>query len=249
MSGVQRTGGIVRRHFEVGETAVTILVEESFVPIAKESIFRSRSIIQGFIAQDPLFKDILEPYQEPEGADPIIKRMCSAARKAKVGPMAAVAGTIAEEAVRAMVTAGARQAAVDNGGDISMFLSEPMEIGIFAGESSIKDLGFRFPAQERYYSVCTSSGTVGPSISFGIADAAVVLAEEAALADACATRLGNEVRSQEEEEILRALDVVMKVEGVDGAMVILGDKMAMKGKLPPLVKAKVSLRSISRSEL
>lgn len=62
MSEVQKAGRVVRRHFEVGETAATILAEKRFVPLAKESIFRSRSIIQGFIAQDPLFKDTLEPY-------------------------------------------------------------------------------------------------------------------------------------------------------------------------------------------
>ncbi|HUL40186.1 MAG TPA: UPF0280 family protein [Methanomassiliicoccales archaeon] len=249
MSEAKKPDGIVRRHFEVGETAVTILAEERFVPLATESIFRSRSIIQGFIAQDPLFKDTLEPYDQPESADPLIERMCDASRIAGVGPMASVAGVIAEAAVRSMVEAGARQAAVDNGGDISMYLSEPLEVGIFAGESPIKDLGLRFPAEERYYSVCTSSGTVGPSISFGISDAAVVLAEDAALADACATRLGNEVQSSDEEGMLHALGVIMDVEGVDGALVIVGDRMAMKGRLPPLVRTKVSMRSISRSEL
>jgi len=248
MSRSQGISGTVRHHFEVGETAVTIVAEARFVPFAKESIFRSRSIIQGLIAQDPLFKDTLEPYDEPEGSDPIIRRMCAAARKANVGPMAAVAGAIAEEAVRAMVGAGARQAAVDNGGDISMFLSEPMEVGIFAGESSVKDLGMRFPAEGRYYSICTSSGTVGPSISFGIADAAVVLAEDAALADACATRLGNEVQTSEEEGMLYALEAILRIEGVDGALVIVGDKVAMQGRLPQLVKVKLSPGSISRLE-
>jgi len=246
MSGDQGPGDLVRRHFEVGETAVTILAKEVFLPIAKESIFRSRSTIQGLIAQDPLFKDTLEPYQEPAGADPLIVSMCSAARRAGVGPMAAVAGAIAEEAVRAMVGAGASQAAVDNGGDICMFLTEPLEVGIFAGESPLRDVGMRFPAEGRYYSICTSSGTVGPSISFGIADAAVVLAEDASLADACATRLGNEVQSADEEGMLRALEVVMRVDGVDGAMVIVGEKVAMRGRIPRLIKVVVPADSISR---
>jgi ApbE superfamily uncharacterized protein (UPF0280 family) len=246
MSKVQSASGIVRSHFEVGETAVTILAEERFVPIAKESIFHSRSVIQGFIAQDPLFKDTLEPYLEPEDAHPLIKRMCSAARKAKVGPMAAVAGAIAEEAVRAMVDAGARHAAVDNGGDISMFLSEPMEVGIFAGDSILKDLGMRFPAEERFYSVCTSSGTVGPSISFGIADAAVVMAEDAALADACATRLGNEAQIANEDAMSFALEVVMRIDGVEGALLIIGDKMGLRGRIPQLIRTKITDGSIAR---
>jgi ApbE superfamily uncharacterized protein (UPF0280 family) len=248
MSEAHKARGIVRRHFEVGETAVSILAEERFVPLAKESIFHSRSIIQGFIAQDPLFRDTLEPYDEPAGAHALIKKMCSASRKAEVGPMAAVAGAIAEEAVRSMVEAGASQAAVDNGGDIAMFLSEPMEVGVFAGESPIKDLGLRFPVNEKYYSVCTSSGTVGPSISFGIADAAVVLAEDAALADACATRLGNEVTGSEELDLLRALDSVLGIEGVDGGIVVVGERMAMRGRIPELVKARVPADAITRIE-
>ena len=248
MSTDRRTDGLVRRHFEVGETAVTIVAEERFVAIAKDSIFRSRSIIQGFIAQDPIFKDTLEPYDEPEDADPLIKRMCSAARKANVGPMAAVAGAIAEEAVRAMVGAGAKQAVVDNGGDISMLLIEPMVVGIFAGESLVRDIGLRFIPEGRMCSVCSSSGTVGPSISFGIADAAVVLAQDAALADACATRLGNEVQASDDEGLFFALDAIMGIEGVDGALVIVGEKVALRGKIPELVKVEVSPDAISRIE-
>lgn len=249
MSTNRRPDELVRRHFEVGETAVTIVAEERFIAIAKDSIFRSRSIIQGFIAQDPIFKVTLEPYDEPEEADPLIKKMCSAARKARVGPMAAVAGAIAEEAVRAMVEAGAKQAVVDNGGDISMFLTEPLEVGIFAGDSPIKDLGMRFPAESRYFSICTSSSTVGPSISFGIADAAVVLAEDAALADACATRLGNEAKGMEEASMTSALDEVISIDGVKGALLIIGDRMAMRGHIPELVKVRIVQESISHIEL
>lgn len=240
---------LVRRHFEVGETAVTILAEERFLPLAKESIFRSREIIQGFIAQDPLFKDALEPYPVPLDAHPLIQRMCAASAKAKVGPMAAVAGTIAKEAVRAMVQSGARQVVVDNGGDIAMFLTEDLDIGLYAGASGIRDVGFRIPGEGREYAVCTSSGTVGPSISFGIADAAVVFAEDAALADACATRLGNEVQSGEEEGMLYAIETVLRLQGVEGALVVVGERMAMRGKVPRLVRAKVPPSSIARIEL
>lgn len=239
----------VRRHFEVGETAVTILAEERFLPLAKDSIFRSRGVIEGFIARDPLFRDTYEPYDPPADADPLIKKMCTASARAGVGPMATVAGSIAQEAVRALVGAGARQAVVDNGGDISMFLTEGIDIGLYAGTSKIRDVGFRFPGEGRMYSVCTSSGMVGPSISFGIADAAVVFAEDAVLADACATRLGNDVQIDEEEGMLYAIDLILRIPGVDGALVVVGDKMAMMGKVPELVKVKMSAGSISRLEL
>ena len=237
---------LVRRHFEFEQTAVTILCEEHFSGVAERSIFRSREIIQRFILFDPLFQDTLEPYAEPEHIDPLIGRMCHAARCAEVGPMAAVAGAIAEEAVKAMVEAGAEQAVVDNGGDIAMFLSEPLDIALYAGQSSIRDVGFRLPGGRRMYGVCTSSGTVGPSISFGTADAAVVFAEDVCLADACATRLGNEVKSADERVMRHALDVVLQIEGVDGALVVAGERMVMRGHVPELVKVKMNPDGISQ---
>lgn len=237
--------GHVRRHFELKETAVTIVCEERYLGTAERSIFRSRETIERFIILDPLFRDTLEPYDEPAGADPLIKGMCRAARKAGVGPMAAVAGAIAQAAVADMVAEGAEQAMVDNGGDIALWLSEPCDIALYAGESGVKDLGFRFEAERRPYAVCTSSGTVGPSISFGVADAAVVFAADATLADACATRLGNEVKSGEEEVMRHALEVVLGIEGVDGAMAVVGDRLAMKGRLPQLIKVKAGRDRIS----
>jgi ApbE superfamily uncharacterized protein (UPF0280 family) len=249
MSPGPEGGPVVRKHFQVGETAVTILAEEPYIPLARESIYKSREIIQRFIAYDPIFKDTLEPFTPPFEAHPLIRAMCSASAKARVGPMAAVAGAIAKEAVRAMVMAGARQAVVDNGGDIAMFLTRTLDIGLFAGTSSITDVGFRMPGERREYGACTSSGTVGPSISFGVADAAVVFAEDAMLADACATRLGNEVGTGEEGDMLKAIDVVLRIHGVDGALVVVGDRMAMRGKLPSLVKVKVPPSAISRIEI
>jgi ApbE superfamily uncharacterized protein (UPF0280 family) len=237
---------LVRRHFEFKQTAVTIVCEEAYLDAARRSIFRSRETIERFIVFDPLFQDTLEPYEVPDGADPLIERMCAAARAAGVGPMAAVAGSIAEEAVKAMVEAGAEQAVVDNGGDIALYLSEPMDIALFAGQSAIRDLGFRLPGERRPYGVCTSSGTVGPSISFGVADAAVVFAPEASLADACATRLGNEVKSGQEEIMRHALEVVCGIEGVDGALVVVEDRMALRGRVPELVKVKMGPDRISQ---
>jgi hypothetical protein len=237
---------LVRRHFEFKETAVTIVCEERFLDIARRSIFRSRETIERFILFDPLFKDTLEPYEEPRDSDPMVRRMCAAARAANVGPMAAVAGAIAEEAVKAMVEAGAEQAIVDNGGDIAMFLSETTNIALYAGQSSIKDVGFRLSGERRVYGVCTSSGTVGPSISFGVADAAVVFAPDVSLADACATRLGNEVRNGDEAVMRHALHVVCGIEGVDGALVVVDDQMAMGGHVPELVKVKTGPDRISK---
>ncbi|MDD1771234.1 MAG: UPF0280 family protein [Methanomassiliicoccales archaeon] len=240
---------VVRRHFELNETAVTILAEERYIAVAERSVFETREEIERFVAADPLFRDTLEPYQEPASAHPIIKRMCDAARLADVGPMAAVAGVIADEAVDAMVSAGSKHCVVDNGGDIAMLLSESVDVGIFTLNPKFQGLGLRFGPSKDRCSVCTSSSTVGPSISLGVAEAATVFSPDAAVADACATRLGNLVKSDEEEVIKGALEDVTWIPGVDGALVIVGDKMAVKGKVPKIVKVRLDPDAISRRQL
>ncbi len=238
---------IVRRHFEVEETAVTIVAEEEFIHIAEESIFRSREIIQRFIEEDRLFQLTLEPYEPPEDAPQLIRRMCSASSQAEVGPMATVAGAIAEEAVQSMLEEGAKHAIIDNGGDLAMHLQKKVDIGIFAGEN-VKGLGMECLPRLETFGICTSSGTIGPSISFGIADAATVVSSNVALADACATKLGNQVKSDDDQTISTALDEIMTIKGVEGALVIVNGKIAIKGRLPKLIKADFGDDRISKIE-
>lgn len=224
-----------RVHFEVKETAVTILGDEQCIPAAVDAIFRCREILEEYLRRDPFFGITLEPHTPDDDVPPLIRRMSDASRRAGVGPMASVAGIIAEEGVRAMVKAGAENAVIDNGGDIAMFISRPIRIGIYAGDS-VRGLGFECMPRESIFGICTSSGTVGPSLSFGMADAATTIGEDVALADACATRLGNEITDYEERTFSRALDVITSIEGIEGAMAIAGGRVAMKGKLPRLVR-------------
>ncbi len=237
---------IVREHFELRETAVTIVAEERYVADAKRSIFESRQTLERFIAADPFFRSTLEPYPESADAPALIRRMCDAARAADVGPMASVAGAVAEAAVEAMRKAGAVHALVDNGGDIAMVLDREVDIGIFAGSSRFSELAFRFGPVDHVMGICTSSATVGPSISFGIADAAIVVSDNVALADACASMLGNLVRSDDGAALGRAVDAVAAVEGVTGCAAIVGDRIALKGSLPRMVRAEGTFSRAAR---
>lgn len=236
-----------RKHFEVGETAVTIVAEDEHLEAAQASIFRSRETVQRFIGRDPFFQTTLEPYPCPADAPPLIARMCSAALKADVGPMAAVAGAIAERAVLDMREAGATQAIVDNGGDIALLLDRETSVGLYAGEH-IKGIGFLCPPREGVFGICTSSATIGPSISFGISDAATVIAADVTLADACATRLGNLLTSDRDEVMRSALGEVCSIAGVEGAVAVVGEKMAMKGRLPKLTRVTVPAGKVARIE-
>lgn len=238
---------MIRKHFEVRETAVTILAEERYVPIAQSSIFRSRDIIERFTVEHPLFRWTMEPYQCPTRADDLVRRMCEASCLAGVGPMATVAGAIAERAVLDMREAGATHAIVDNGGDIALLLDRKTDIGLYAGPA-IKGLGFACSPREEVFGICTSSATIGPSISFGVSDAATVIASNVTLADACATRLGNLLTSGQDVAMERALNDVCSIPGVEGAVGVIGERIGMKGRLPPLVRTEVPVGRIARIE-
>ena len=226
---------LVKQHFEVRQTAVTMIAEVRYLTVAKEAIFEAREVIERFIAFDPLFRDTLEPYDEPDDAPPLIRRMCDAGRAAGVGPMAAVAGAIAEHSVQAMQRKGADHAVVDNGGDIALLLAEEANVGIYTLNPKFRGLGLRCLPSDSIFGICTSSGLIGPSISFGKAEAAMVISRDVALADACATKLGNLIVSDDRDVIQGALDTVTSIVGVRGAIVIVGDSIGVKGDLPELM--------------
>ncbi|MDD1748763.1 MAG: UPF0280 family protein [Methanothrix sp.] len=236
---------ILREHFQLKETIVTIFArEERHIDAARESIRVQRAYLENFIRKDPFFQITLEPYDlVQDDAPQIVKQMIEKSNVFGIGPMAAVAGAIAGFAVQAMIDEGATYAVVDNGGDICILNDLPIVVGIYAGSSPIRDLAFQLEKRHRPLGICTSSGTVGPSISFGCADAAAVISQDVALADAAATALGNAVTAEGPlQECFQAIDRP----GIDGALVIRGDKMALWKDLPPLRRARVGTERITR---
>lgn len=237
---------ILREHFQLKETIVTISArEQSHIEAAKSSIKEQRKYLEDFIEKDPFFMLTLDPYDlEIEDAPDIVQQMARCSAVFGIGPMSAVAGVIAKFAVEAMMEAGATYAVVDNGGDVSILNDQLVLVGIYAGASPIKDLAFVVPSRTEPLGICTSSGTVGPSISFGCADAATVISLDPALADAAATTLGNAVQANNElEDCFRAIDRP----GIDGALVIRGEEMAVWGELPTLRRTRVGAERITRA--
>jgi len=238
-----------REHFQLKETIVTILADRAeWIDVAKEEIFASRLIIENYISAHPFFKATLEAYDVDENAPPLIQRMIRAGNTFNIGPMSAVAGTIAEAAVIKMKDAGAVFALVDNGGDMAVYNagSEPTVVGIYAGNSSVQNTGFLIEPADDISGICTSSGTVGPSVSFGIADAAIIFSKNVSLGDAAATALGNALKETGAENIKKALLVVSDVDGIDGAVLIQGNDIGFIGKVPRLVKANVDYDIITK---
>jgi hypothetical protein len=232
--------------YRIKETIITVIADEAYHDVCLDSVKRSRASLEAHILKDPFFKVTFEPHHCDERSPVIVKRMVSATKKAGVGPMAAVAGAIASIAVEDMAAAGAKYAIVDNGGDIALINDETVIIGIYAGESPIKGLGLEIPPRDNILGVCTSSGTVGPSISMGNSDAAIVVSDEVSIADACATALGN--RIHDENSLSTAFEFLKEVPEVSGALGIIGDRMATYGKLPKIVRANVDHDKITKWE-
>lgn len=234
-----------RHEVRIKETIATIIADGRFISVAEVEIARQRSFIENYILEYPCFRTALEPYPVLPDAPEIIFRMADAAARVGVGPMAAVAGAVAEFALKAMIEAGATHAIVDNGGDIAMVLSQPIIVGIFTGPAKIKDIGLKFQPRPGIIGVCTSSGTVGHSLSFGQADAATVISSDVCLADAAATALGNAMKKNDSALIEEGMKNV-QIEGIEGMLVIVDDTMAYCGNLPEIVKIKMDMEKISK---
>ena len=228
---------IMKSHFEIGETAVTVISDEEYISVAEQAIFEARERILRKISEDPFFMTTYDPYPVSEDDDELIKRMCEASQLADVGPMAGVAGAVAVFAVEKMAEAGAPYAIVENGGDIAMKTDRDVTVGVFQDDERFRELAFRIPKRDGIFGVCSSSGNIGPSVSFGKSSISTVFSDNVILADACATALGNLIRNGEADEMSSALEKIGKIEGVDGCAAISNGLFAMFGDVPELVKA------------
>jgi len=221
--------GLVGFRVLVKETDLWVLAARDFTTEVMEVLLQERRQLESYLAAHPGFLEALAPWPEDPFAPPVVREMLAGSAKAGVGPMAAVAGALAERVGRALASLSA-EVIVENGGDIFLKLQEPATIALAAGNSPLSGrVGLKIEPAWAPLGVCTSSGTVGHSLSFGRADAACVLAASAALADAAATALGNRVPIA--AAIPEALEWVGAIPDIMGAVVIVGDKLGAWGRV------------------
>ena len=188
-----------------------------------------RQQMDAYIMRHAAFAKSLEPVKPMSGAPDVIKDMCRAGYAANVGPMAAVAGAFAAH-VGSELLRHTKQVIVENGGDVFMKTDARRTVAVYAGESPISmRIGIEVDTSAAPMAICTSSGRIGHSKSFGSADAAVVLSHDACLADACATWLGNDIKK--EDDLQRALDTIIAVDGVIGAVAVMGQTCGAVGNI------------------
>ncbi|HUK85244.1 MAG TPA: UPF0280 family protein [Candidatus Acidoferrum sp.] len=227
---------LFKEKFTLKESQCTIISDQKKgIQTAIESIKRNRQELEIYNRANPKFLLTLKPVTPPE--KPIVaKLMAQAAEEAGVGPMAAVAGVIADLAVNDIINKGCQVAVVENGGEISATSNTPIDVAVAVGEEPLsKKFGFRltdFPI-----GVATSSGRFSHAFSFGDAEAATVFCKNAGLADAAATCVGNVVKGENVQAAIKAgISRGLSIQGVEGILIIYKGQVGTTGKIPQIIK-------------
>jgi hypothetical protein len=196
----------------------------------EERIKLYRWDIESYIERDHRFLTALRPLPIELNAPPIIREMAGKSKEANVGPMATVAGAICEFLGRDLLKKGYKDVVIENGGDIFLKTRKARLIGIYSGRSKLwNNLCLKIKPKDTPLGICTSSGTIGHSLSFGQADSVVILSKSASLADAVATATCNRINFK--QDLQKALDFARKIKGVLGVVIILKNNLVSWGKI------------------
>ncbi|MFP4307693.1 MAG: UPF0280 family protein [Desulfococcaceae bacterium] len=243
-------GGRAGFRVAVQETDLFIHADRPLEREARDAVLAVRGPLENYIRRHPDFLAVLTPWTPPDIAPGIAGEMAEAGRKVGVGPMAAVAGAVAAGAGKRLL-AFSEEVIVENGGDVFLHTRKPVTVALFAGKSPLSlRVGVQIDPAGESMAICTSSGTVGHSLSRGKADAACVVSRSAPLADAAATALGN--RIQDRSDIDPGLEWARSIEGVLGVMIVVGDRIGVWGAVdlvplrPPKAEKKVEPRPGNR---
>ncbi len=228
-------GTLNRFELSFKESRIVVLCDMDSRKEAKEELERTYILLEEYIRNNPFYQSTYEPLEVGDKAPSIVKEMAESSRKAGVGPMASVAGAFSEHLRDFLLQSGATEAIVENGGDIALKVNNEVTIGLYAGSSIYSGkIALKIKPENTPLGVCTSSASIGHSISLGEADAVTVLSDSTPLADAAATSIANVVRGPDGVET--ALEKVKDIRGVMGAMVVLDTELGCWGSLPEIIQ-------------
>ncbi|MBN2250526.1 MAG: UPF0280 family protein [Candidatus Altiarchaeota archaeon] len=226
---------LVKSCIDYKKTRLTIFSENTITDEIKEELVRHYRLLEDYIRENPLFLSAYEPLPVKKNAPRIARDMAEAAVKADVGPMAAVAGAFSDIMGELILNKGSEEAIVINGGDIFIKTTRERRVKIHAGPSKLSEkIGFKVAPNETPLGICTSSDSVGHSISLGRSDAVAAVASTACLADAAATAIGNETGG--ENPIKKGIKKAKKIDGLLGAVIIKDMDAGFWGRLPEIIK-------------
>lgn len=227
------SGHLTAFEVTVKETDLHVQARSDLSALTRDLIIEQRGYLEAYIGQHPAFLSTLSPWTPTGPAPNIVLDMVAAGRAAGVGPMAAVAGAVAEYVGRGLLEQ-TDEVIIENGGDIFLQTREAVNVALFAGTSPLSlRIGLRTGGQNDPAAVCTSSGTVGHSLSFGRADAVCVVSRSCALADAAATAIGNRIHCS--QDIPAGIDFAKRIQGVLGVVIVAAEKMGAWGAVEVVV--------------
>jgi ApbE superfamily uncharacterized protein (UPF0280 family) len=214
---------------KIKETDILLSSERLLEKEAVDATWKYRNQIESYIKRDQGFLESLNPYPVKDFAPAIVKEMAEAGGKADVGPMAAVAGAIAEYVGRDLLNFS-DQVILENGGDIFLRTRIERKVAIFSESSKFaRNVAIEVNPERTPIGICTSSGKIGHSFSFGRADSVTILSKSAALADAVATAVGNLV--SEGKDIQKGIYFCKTIEEVEGVIIIIDDQIGIWGDI------------------
>ena len=213
------------------ETEVCVLADSAVdIDLIYKRIQDYRAQIEKYIQRDPGFLTSLKPVPVESTAPSIVKEMAKAAAKADVGPMASVAGAIAQRLAKDLLLRKHKEIIIENGGDIYMVSNSPRIIGVYSGKKKPwRRLKIKIAPKDTPLGICTSSGTIGHSLSLGLADSVVVISKSASLADAVATATANRIKRA--KDLNSALKFARSIRGVRAVIIMYKNKLLSWGKL------------------
>ena len=204
-------------------------------------IIHIRNELENYLLKDQDFLLALEPIKRDGNLPLIVKTMVESSNIADVGPMACVAGTISEISLDYLIANDSRYSIIENGGDIAMINDEEVLCGIYSNNEVLgNDIAFKIKSRKRPLGICTSSGKIGHSISFGTSDSVTVISKSASIADGLATRIANEINGESsEDKVSNGLECGEDYkEFFEGALIISDNHVGTIGKLPKIVETK-----------
>lgn len=218
---------LISYHVKIAESDLFISSDSNLSKLAEKSLIQHRHSLETYIKNHPEFRTSLLPLPDDPLAPPIVREMLDRSRACGVGPMASVAGAVSEFVGHDLLDE-TENLIIENGGDIFLQSTNKLTVAIYAGESTLSyKAKLLVIPEETPLGICTSSATVGPSLSFGMADAVCVVSKSATLADAAASAVGNRVKDK--KYIKPALDYGIKIPGVRGIVIIIGSDMGIIG--------------------
>jgi ApbE superfamily uncharacterized protein (UPF0280 family) len=230
---------LYREAFTLKESQCNVIADKpEGIQAAKNSLRLHRRKLEAYVKTNPTFLHTLKPVAVPR--EPLVATlMAEAAEKAKVGPMAAVAGVLADLAVKEMLSAGCEMAVVENGGEVSAVSNESIDVAVAAGNEPLsKRFGFRLT--EFPIGIATSSGRFSHAFSFGDAEAATVFCRDGGLADAAATAVCNVVKGRNcQAAIQGGITKALSIQGVEGVLIIYKGFTGTAGKIPKIIKVEL----------